>query len=164
MALELFRRKTAILAGIVLTAYWIAMLVGTHLPPDHVIMRSITVWDKLLHFSAFAGLVVLISVNNVVWRMNGKQANTVDSSRSFLARFFDQHLPLLNYLVIWVVAVAYGSLDEPTQTPFRRTCDPLDLLADTIGATSGLFCVWFSLQIGSRMVSQDDVTRPKQSS
>ena len=160
MTLEPVRRFPAKGAAAVLALYWIVLCVGTHLPSDHVIMQSITLWDKFMHITAFAGLAVLLAATSVVWRNRNARIGSPASAGQYFKALCRAPLPRLNYLLIWVIAVAYGALDEPTQPTFGRDCDIVDLLADTLGATSGLFAFWSVTQIGSRWA---DGTEPRSS-
>ena len=149
------RRIPAIFVTVAIGVYWIAMCIGTHLPPESMVLRSLTLWDKFLHFLAFAGLVVLLAATEVAWRMSAAGDASEKSTGGWLARFFREPLPRLSYLFIWMVATAYGSIDETTQPTFGRSCDILDLLADSLGATCGLFAFWIAFQIGGRMTERD---------
>jgi VanZ family protein len=97
---------------ILLGAYWIALLTGTHWPK----MPNIDVpgKDKTMHVVAYAILAGLLL--NVMAR------------RTWLARGVS-----IAAMAVAIVAVA-GALDEWTQPYFGRTCDLFDWLADMAGA------------------------------
>jgi VanZ family protein len=110
-------------AVIVLAAiYWLAMFTGTHWPkiefgrfgaPQHV--------DKVLHFSAYFGLAVLLFASV---HLSGR-------CRSLLR---------LMVCVALVIAL-YGLFDEATQPYFNRVADWTDWVADLLGCATGLVCV-----------------------
>jgi VanZ family protein len=43
-----------------------------------------------------------------------------------------------HYFTVWLVCTLYGAFDEISQTPFGRSCDGLDWLADIVGIIAGL--------------------------
>jgi VanZ family protein len=102
--------STAILAG-----YWLAMFGGTHWP-NFSLPGYPQNTDKVLHFSAYAGLSFLIAV------------------RVSLKR----DLRLSDGLWILAVIVGYSIFDEVSQPPFGRTCDFYDAVADWVGGVFGL--------------------------
>jgi VanZ family protein len=104
------------LAAAILIVYWIALVAGTHVPhpPQLIFPRAIT--DKWLHLMAYAGLAFLLSLN---WAMRRPWA-------------WWHALALLGALA------AFGAADEITQIPVGRDCDPIDWVADMVGATAGL--------------------------
>lgn len=100
-----------------LAAYWVAMLVGTHMPPRFKAAHE-ELADKVLHFLGFAGLAWLIAM---AWQ----------TSTGILNR---RHLRW-----IWIAVMLYGALDELTQPPFDRDASEWDLLADALGSAAGLY-------------------------
>ena len=90
-----------------LATYWLAMAVGTHLPPGPD--GPVSINDKLLHFGGYFGLAVLLSVTF-------------------------RRLPAA---AVVAIAVGYGAIDELTQPPFGRTADVWDWVADFVGASLG---------------------------
>lgn len=100
-----------------LAAYWVAMLIGTHMPPRFKAVGE-EFHDKVLHFLAFAGLAWLVAM---AWQ----------TSTGVLNR---RHLRF-----IWVAVMIYAMLDELTQPPFDRDCSIWDYLADALGSATGLF-------------------------
>lgn len=154
-------RRSFVLCAVVLAAYWIVLCISTHLPPHTPVLHLVEgLWDKSLHFSAFFGLAVLIALAWAVQRQgrhSGTRAETTLRSRA--SRFFSQKIPLINYVLIWTIVVAYGSVDEPTQTDFGRTCDVYDLLADTIGATFGLICFAILMRAGRWYFGREDAAK-----
>ncbi|MGD9634034.1 MAG: VanZ family protein [Pirellulales bacterium] len=105
-----------------LAAYALALVVGTHLPPA-AIRVPIERTDKLLHFSAYAGLAFLLAIawETSTGRLNGR------------------HLRLL-----WMAIALFAVLDEVTQLLVGRDATAGDWLADVLGAALGLvvFRVW----------------------
>jgi VanZ family protein len=105
---------------VLLAGYWVALFVGTHLPPEFPGLPP-QGYDKVVHFSAFAGLAGLLAVTwCYVWG----------------------RLHLWTAVVAWLVLLAYAAGDEITQPWFRRTCDIYDWRADACGAAVGLALVY----------------------
>lgn len=96
-----------------LVAYWLAMFAGTHI--SRPVETTFHANDKLLHFSGYGGLALLL----VTWRQ--------------LCR------PLSIRILVTSVAILalYGACDEITQIPVGRDCELNDWLADMLGALSG---------------------------
>jgi VanZ family protein len=101
-----------------LVCYWLAMFLGTHWP-NFSLRGYPQDTDKVLHFSAYAGLSFLLAL------------------RPSLKR----DLRLRDGLWILAVIVGYSIFDEVTQIPVGRTCDFFDAVADWIGGVFGL-CVF----------------------
>lgn len=93
----------------------LAMFIGTHLPSQS--MPGFGFSDKLLHFLAYfaLGFSALVS-----WELS---VGVLRPS---------------HYLAVWVTGAIYGAVDEITQTPFGRTCDWTDWLADLAGLLVGV--------------------------
>jgi VanZ family protein len=106
-----FRR----LVGPVLACYWLAMFAGTHWPRFELANYPENT-DKVLHFSAYAGLGFLLAA---YW-----------SQKRTLGRW--------QFAGIFAIVVAYSIADELLQMPVGRDCDPLDALADAAGCIIGL--------------------------
>jgi VanZ family protein len=108
---RLYRWGTSLVLG----CYWLIMFTGTHWP--HVSLEHYpTNFDKVLHFTGYAGFGFLIAVWVSVRRKFGL--------REFAAAFG--------------VIFAYAILDEVTQPYFGRDCEFLDMMADWIGGLSGM--------------------------
>jgi VanZ family protein len=106
-------------------AYWAVLFVLTHIP--NVTLPEITLIDKICHAVAYGGLAFAIGSVLTIWRG------------------YQPRLPIW----IWTIAVSYGAMDEYTQQFVQnRSCDPFDLLADSLGAAAGLLalhaCVLFA--------------------
>ncbi|WP_231615762.1 VanZ family protein [Novipirellula artificiosorum] len=96
------------LAVATLVAYWVAIFVGTHLP-NHVI-HGPAISDKLMHFSAFAGLGLLLCY--------------ITTSDRLVRRFS----------MIAAIGLCYAAADEWSQGFVKgRTTDVMDFLADAAG-------------------------------
>jgi VanZ family protein len=107
---------------VLLAGYWLALAVGTHLPPTLAGMPG-DFTDKLVHAAAFAVLAWLLAMawQNSAGRLNGR------------------HLQFA-----WLAVVLYGAADELTQLLVGRSATMGDWLADAVGAALGLviFSVW----------------------
>jgi VanZ family protein len=106
------RLRRGIIAILIL--YWLALVTGTHWPKLPQIGPS--GFDKVLHVSAYAGLIVLLSLS-VFW---GRPASW------------------RQYGLIWLGLALFGGFDELTQPPFHRTADWYDWFADLTGLALGL--------------------------
>ena len=100
---------------LVAVLYWCGLFVATHAPID--IPLSINRLDKLQHAAAFLGLgALLYAVAANYWRPGWMTA-----------------------VGMFLVAGTYGALDEWTQQFVPgRTADPIDWVADLIGAALGI--------------------------
>ena len=98
---------------VVLALYWIALLIGTH---KSSLPSLPTNFDKVLHFSAYAGLAFLLSASI----------------------FWCHKVPWWQFIVLLVAVAAFGGLDELTQPPFGRTADWYDWFADLAGVVVGV--------------------------
>ncbi len=100
--------------------YWIAMFVGTHWPKGPHL--PISGGDKVMHFSAYLGLALLLSLSTLSW------------------------WPVLWLKSIGIVGLlaCYGAFDEMTQPLVGRDCELLDWCADMTGVllAVGLW-LWF---------------------
>ena len=93
----------------------VAMFVGTHIPTENV--PGIGMSDKLVHFGAYLALSLSVLVS---WELSVGV------------------LQPPHYFAVWLAGTLYGAIDEITQTPFGRTCDGSDWLADVAGLIVGL--------------------------
>ncbi len=113
------RRMRATLLGIriaifVLVCYWVALFIGTHLPPRMV--SSLHASDKLLHTIAFAGLAFFLA-----WALP-----TVSNRQWY------------NVGCAYGIGALYAGFDELSQIPVGRTADWYDFIADQFGLVIGL--------------------------
>lgn len=99
---------------LLLTCFWGAMFVGTHLPkpPPSAGMLS----DKVMHLLAFTGLGFLLS------------AAVAAQGKSPAQRFFR----------LLLILATYAAADELLQIPVGRDAELGDWLADITGAALGL--------------------------
>jgi VanZ family protein len=97
--------------------YLLALFTGTHLPMEVVSLPG-DQSDKLVHFAAYAGLAWLLAMawESSTGRLNGR------------------HL-----WFAWLAIVGFAAIDEVTQLFVHRDADPLDWLADAVGAAVGLW-------------------------
>jgi VanZ family protein len=99
-----------------LTLYWAALFVATHLPQDVPYLPSDRT-DKPIHFAAYAGLAVLLIGT---WQYAAAE-------------------PKVRHLWwAWLALVLYAAIDESTQLLVGRTASFGDWFADVMGATVGL--------------------------
>jgi VanZ family protein len=108
------RRWIAAACLAALALYWPLAFVATHVPMRDLPSSTLPL-DKVFHFCSFAILGGLLTSGLAL--RNGWQWTWA----------------------LWAVAIAavYGIVDELTQIPVGRTADPLDWLADVMGATMG---------------------------
>jgi VanZ family protein len=99
---------------VALAVYWIAMFTGTHWP--RVSMPGFSYSDKVLHYSAFFGLSILLC--------------TFWAARAGAAR--------VSLIVVLAALALYGLVDEISQIPVGRDCEVLDWCADMAGALTGV--------------------------
>lgn len=104
-------RQVTILA---LVGYWIALFVGTHLPVTQVHIKGN---DKLLHYAAYSGLALLLTLV-LNWRAKGG-------------------LRLGHCLLVIFGLAVFGGFDELTQPWVNRQADWLDWFADLAGIVTG---------------------------
>ena len=101
------------LAVIALAAYWTAIFIGTHLPKMPKALPSVN--DKVMHFTAFFGLAMLLCycpTSTRVWR---------------------------RFPIIVAMCLVYACVDELTQSLVRgRHSDVMDFLADAAGTLTAV--------------------------
>lgn len=102
--------------GIFFACYWVAMFIGTHIP-QQLPNLDVGFFDKVVHFAAYLGLTLLFAL---CWQT------------------FGGHLTLRHYIVIAIVVIAYGAIDEILQSYVHRDCNFYDWLADILGTLTGL--------------------------
>jgi VanZ family protein len=108
--------KHAVIWQVALVCYWLVLFITTHIPRDMAALPGPST-DKLIHFTAFALLAILLST---AWQL------TVGP------------LGLRHFAWAWVLLVLYGALDEWTQSFVGRTASVWDLAGDALGALTGL--------------------------
>jgi len=117
-------------------AYWVVLFVLTHIPS--VTLPDITLIDKICHALAYATLAFAIGSVLTIWRG------------------YQPRLPVW----IWTIAVSYGAIDEYTQQFVQnRSCDILDLLADSLGAAAGLLALHACVLFARRHRSEPELAK-----
>ncbi len=108
-----------LIVSAMLVIYWVALFYGTHvkIPPGMLPRNS----DKIVHFSAYAGLGVLLM--------------TLRATRG--------PFPWFSVIARWFVLAGYGVFDELTQLLVARDAEVYDWIADSVGAALGLGLVTF---------------------
>ncbi len=111
-------RKRVRIATTVLAIYWLTLVIATHWPlkippPGQPIFGK----DKVLHFSAYAGLAFLFGL---VAALRKRRGATV---------------ALAGVAAVYAVLAGFG--DEVTQPLTGRDFEWWDWLADSLGATAG---------------------------
>lgn len=101
---------------VLFAGYWLALVIGTHLPPGAVELPG-DQSDKVVHFAAYAGLAWLLAMawQHTTGRLNGR------------------HL-----WFAWLAIVGFAAIDEVTQLLVGRDASVGDWLADAAGAALGL--------------------------
>ncbi len=110
------RSTVVTLSKLALGLFWLAMFIGTHIPPTTDLI-PIENHDKLAHFGAYLLLTIGMAT---AWQL---------ATGNLTAR----HL-----LFAWLAILAYGAFDEITQMPVGRDCSIWDWLADATGAAVGI--------------------------
>jgi VanZ family protein len=107
--------------------YWMLLLVATHWPKIHFPHGSTPDYlDKLVHFGLYATLAGLIFAVLTARRL---------PRGASLARRF---------LLVVLIAVVYGAIDEVTQPWTGRDCDVFDWMSDACGTVAGAsLAAWF---------------------
>ena len=106
-------------AGVLLTLYWLAMFLATHVPVPKLPAEAAGA-DKLVHLLGYGGLGLLFAFWTALRR----------------------RLTALVVLSLWGIIAAYGVLDEWLQQFVNRTTDLGDWTADVTGAAIGVGLVW----------------------
>jgi VanZ family protein len=107
------------IASLTLALYWIALATATHVPKLPTV--SLRHGDKIAHYLAYSLLGFALS-----WAWATRRP------------FFPVGL-----VVVMVVAIAYGAVDELTQIPVPgRYGEWYDWFADSCGAVTGVLLFW----------------------
>ena len=126
----MFLRLTA---WCVTAAYWVIIFVLTHLPPSN--LPRVRVSDKTAHFVSYAllsaGLFVSLSLTGL------------RASRAAI--------------VVLLIAMGYGAIDEWSQRFVRRSAELDDWLADIGGALVAVGVMWLGRVIVSRFHRNDSL-------
>jgi VanZ family protein len=103
-------RAARITLLITLICYWIAIFTLTHLPPSD--LPKVNVNDKVEHFVAYGILGGLIFLTIWAYRPEFRHG----------------------WLLVVVLAMCYGAIDEWLQLAVGRTCELADWVADVGGS------------------------------
>lgn len=98
-----------------LVAYWVACFVVTHLPPSNVPSSPFPHFDKVVHFSMFLGLALLL--------LPQLRGHFADVKKTIAVGI--------------LCAMIYAAVDETTQTLVGRDAEWADWLADQSGFVVG---------------------------
>jgi len=109
----LYSNRARRVVFVILATYWSALVYGTHRASLPAIPTN---FDKVLHFSAYAGLAFILS----------------------LSVFWSRKVPWWHFALMFLAVAAFGGCDELTQPPFGRTADWFDWFADLAGASVGV--------------------------
>ncbi len=109
--------------------FWVALFVATHLPkPPRIVTTSGL--DKVCHFLAFAALAFLFC-----WAVSRRR-----------------QLTGAVYAAVVSLIALYAALDELLQAPLpHRSADPVDWLADIVGAACGALVFSLTASVGGRI-------------
>ncbi|MEM1305058.1 MAG: VanZ family protein [Planctomycetota bacterium] len=124
IALRLLR-TIAKCSWVILVVYFVALAVGTHLPP-RAIPAAGSINDKAVHVGMYCGLGFLAAL---AWRTSFGRFNRLAG------------------LTLLVTLSLVGAVDEITQPFFHRSCDFGDWSADVVGAAIGLVCFRIALAL-----------------
>jgi VanZ family protein len=102
---------------LLLVVYWLGLVISTHAPLPAV-EPPVTQLDKLAHFLMYGSLAWLLAM---AWQSSTGRLNR-------------RHLQF-----VWLAVTLFASADELTQTPFGRDASLWDLLADAVGAATGIY-------------------------
>ena len=109
------KERVVSIAWFVSAAVLIILLIGTHIP--QTVTGTHTFHDKWLHAIAYCTLMVSL----------------LTSCELSIGVMQPAH-----YFFVWLAVSACGALDELTQIPVGRVCDPIDWLCDVTGAVVGI--------------------------
>jgi VanZ family protein len=124
-----YRQALQRLSWCAVAVYWLGMFYGTHTPsPPHTPFGHA---DKWMHFSAYFGLAVLLS----------------------LATSLRRPASWTKSVGIVLLLAGYGALDEVTQILVGRDCELLDWCADMVGVTLASAIFWLALVAYRRHLS-----------
>jgi VanZ family protein len=107
-------KRLAYHARTLAVVYFLVLCTATHIPLEET---QIEVSDKIIHFSSYALLTVLVLAG---WE------------------FTIGLLEPKHYFAVWLAGTIYGAVDEITQIPVGRNGDMNDWAADVLGIVAGL--------------------------
>ena len=101
--------------------YWLALFVGTHIPNPQMLIGE-HVSDKVLHFSAYFGLYLVLATR---------------------IRILYDSWPTIRQTIILAAMTLYSAFDEITQgiPIINRYPDMMDAVADCAGVVAAIFIV-----------------------
>jgi VanZ family protein len=129
--------KYALVWQLALALYWLALFVTTHIPSELAALPGDST-DKFVHVTAFAVLALLLAT---AWQLSAGP------------------LGLRHLALAWLLLVAYGAIDEWTQSFVRRQASFWDFLGDAVGALIGLVLFWY---VASRFKKPAAVNKAKE--
>ncbi|MDA9718758.1 VanZ family protein [Planctomycetaceae bacterium] len=112
-------RMSAAIFLIGFIVYSVFLVIATHLPQVHTLVRGPGV-DKWLHLFAYACQTVL----------------------AMGILYFTNRLRVQFVLVLFIALAAFGAADEITQPMFHRQAEFFDWLADCVGIVLGMCSVY----------------------
>ncbi len=111
-------RKVPVIASLVLVGLWAIAFTATHLPMEPNDDPLFPHVDKVAHVTIYAVLTITALATAVAWNYRWS---------------------LLLAVTVVLGMIGLGIFDELTQMLVAgRTADPLDLMADTLGALAGI--------------------------
>jgi VanZ family protein len=102
---------------LILLGYWVILFVSTHIP-NQLLGPPGRISDKILHFSAFCMLALLVALN-AEWQFG--------------------EMCWRHYAILAIVMAVFGALDEILQQFVNRHCSFKDWVADICGMIVGLW-------------------------
>jgi VanZ family protein len=111
-------RTYRIILLLTLIAYWGMIFVLTHVPAEK--LPHVGVSDKTAHFLGYGTLAALFYLTIWAYRPEFRYA----------------------WVVVALVALGYGAMDEVLQSFVGRSCDFRDWLADATGTFLAIVAVW----------------------
>jgi VanZ family protein len=117
--------------------YWIALFALTHTPPDRAPHPPSFLGDKGSHAIAYLGLTFLLGFT--LWTFG-----------------LGRRTRLWPWITLSAV-LAYGAVDEWTQTLVGRDCELLDWVADGTGAVVAVLLLAVVFRVVRRVVGDDAV-------
>lgn len=127
-------RAKAVGLWVLVGCYWVALFTLTHLPLDQIVQGPAGA-DKVYHFVAYFTLAALL----------GAALSHLMPSRRRLVP-----------LIVFVVAAAYGALDETTQPLVGRFCEFADWVADASGAAAASVLLYLAHVLSARRPTRPD--------
>lgn len=128
-------RRWAAHARTLAVVYFLLLAIGTHLPVPPETIEVLDYWDKLVHFSGYAMLTIVVLSG---WELTIGQ------------------LQAKHYFAVWLAGTLYGIFDETTQTYVGRTCDMNDWAADVLGIVVGLVAFRLLSALVRRALATDE--------